>query len=1042
MIYDENQNRWNCITNSGSGTHIYRFIEAQSSDGTGWGTTDSDIDAVMVPRADGNFDITLPTYVEQNGNIFYIIFSTAHSKPFPNLIINNKYTYSIEVVNNLGPDLPEKEWSLSEWTTIRCTLLNNVLMVDNVSTLFEDSSSREEFVLDGGSDMQGNLLLSMGYINSGDKNAPVWIYTTMMWLFSGLPVSLMMSLGDSGGILFNFSEFTTIPAGFLGADTDDTGLVWSTTTTIFAEDNIPYSIPMHIIIPMNVNDGDHPVGILLADMAALSHIGEVSITDKTITFNSPMGQELYSITVPDYRVRQTQVSDDGNYPLLLTPKNQNASTALETTAYYDSGVYLNPSTNTITATKFDGLATRATDADGINTEWVGTDVQNIHYVNTYFETPSTTDKCANYIIEHGSYKNEPLVVDIFFNGNQMRAPEDDGGPKGHVYLGAEDSVGSYIQADELRGSLDWSFVQGAPSPSNATITLQGGSGIKIGTGTSGNFTLNQSSGKTLTINHANSITAGNFGDSGSQRILSFGGTFKIPYVQYDGNGHITSASTITLTMPANPNTNTTYTIAAGDANGQIKVTPSNATAYNVSVKGLGSAAFTDSSAYAAASHGTHLTLGTTSSTAFRGDYGNTAYTHSQSTHAPTNAQKNSDITKAEIEAKLTGDITSHTHSAYAAASHGNHVPATQTANNAKFLRNDNTWATVTPANIGAAAASHGNHVPTTESANNARFLRNDNTWATITPANIGAAAASHGTHLTLGTTSSTAFRGDYGNTAYTHSQSTHAPTNAQKNSDITKAEIEAKLTGAITSHTHSYLPLSGGTLTGGLTLRNGAYNYHSDTTSYGLNCANSDICQVNSIYTADLADGATEGIHFYNTSTTWDTVTAKSGTFYFIANHTGSSTTLTGSATIQAGAVYGAVWNDYAEYRETKEEIEVGRVVVENGDDTLSLATERLMPGANVVSDTFGFAIGETETSKTPLAVSGRALVYPYEDRNSYKPGDPVCSGPNGTVSKMTRKEVMQYPDRMIGTVSAIPDYETWGTGNVEVNGRIWIKIL
>lgn len=37
----------------------------------------------------------------------------------------------------------------------------------------------------------------------------------------------------------------------------------------------------------------------------------------------------------------------------------------------------------------------------------------------------------------------------------------------------------------------------------------------------------------------------------------------------------------------------------------------------------------------------------------------------------------------------------------AASSHGNHVPATETANNAKFLRNDNTWQTVTPANIGA-----------------------------------------------------------------------------------------------------------------------------------------------------------------------------------------------------------------------------------------------------------------------------------------------------------------------------------------------------
>ena len=42
----------------------------------------------------------------------------------------------------------------------------------------------------------------------------------------------------------------------------------------------------------------------------------------------------------------------------------------------------------------------------------------------------------------------------------------------------------------------------------------------------------------------------------------------------------------------------------------------------------------------------------------------------------------------------------------APTSHGNHVPATETANNAKFLRNDNTWQTVTPANIGAASSTH------------------------------------------------------------------------------------------------------------------------------------------------------------------------------------------------------------------------------------------------------------------------------------------------------------------------------------------------
>ena len=147
------------------------------------------------------------------------------------------------------------------------------------------------------------------------------------------------------------------------------------------------------------------------------------------------------------------------------------------------------------------------------------------------------------------------------------------------------------------------------------------------------------------------------------------------------------------------------------------------------------------------------------------------------------------------------------------------------------------------------------------------------------------------------------------------------------------------------------------------------------------------------------------------------------------------------SGRFDASTVYGAVWNDYAEYREGTEEFEPGRVICENGDDTLSLATERLQPGANVVSDTFGFAIGETEKAKTPIAVSGRVLVYPYEDRNSYKPGDAVCAAPGGTVSKMTREEIREYPERILGTVSAIPTYERWGEGDVPVNGRIWIKV-
>ena len=114
---------------------------------------------------------------------------------------------------------------------------------------------------------------------------------------------------------------------------------------------------------------------------------------------------------------------------------------------------------------------------------------------------------------------------------------------------------------------------------------------------------------------------------------------------------------------------------------------------------------------------------------------------------------------------------------------------------------------------------------------------------------------------------------------------------------------------------------------------------------------------------------------------------------------------------------------------------------LQNGDDTLSLSTGRLQPGAEIVSDTFGFAIGQTEKCKTPIASSGRVLAYPYESRETYKPGQPVCSGPKGTVSQMTDEEARQYPWLIIGTVSSIPDYEYWGEENIKVNGRIWVRI-
>lgn len=81
-----------------------------------------------------------------------------------------------------------------------------------------------------------------------------------------------------------------------------------------------------------------------------------------------------------------------------------------------------------------------------------------------------------------------------------------------------------------------------------------------------------------------------------------------------------------------------------------------------------------------------------------------------------------------------------------------------------------------------------------------------------------------------------------------------------------------------------------GYFSGNITI--GGNQYVSNST-YGINMQNSDIAQINSLYFADLSDSSTEGIHFYRSTTTWDTLNAKNGILYFSGNRATSDTTLT-----------------------------------------------------------------------------------------------------------------------------------------------------
>lgn len=135
------------------------------------------------------------------------------------------------------------------------------------------------------------------------------------------------------------------------------------------------------------------------------------------------------------------------------------------------------------------------------------------------------------------------------------------GAKAIKYRGSTISTG-YLAANRVYefvyDGTDYLFMGDINTDTNTTY--KAGTGITIGSGNA--------------INHSNSVTAGTVKGDDS-KSLGFGGTFKVPSITYDAQGHITSTSTTTMTMPATPTT------VSGNAGSATKL----ATARNFSITG-------------------------------------------------------------------------------------------------------------------------------------------------------------------------------------------------------------------------------------------------------------------------------------------------------------------------------------------------------------------------------------------------------------------------------------------------------------------------
>ena len=577
--------------------------------------------------------------------------------------------------------------------------------------------------------------------------------------------------------------------------------------------------------------------------------------------------------------------------------------------------------------------------------------------------------------------------------------------------------------------------------------------------------------------------------------------------------------------------NTTYTIATGDSNGQIKVTPSSGSAYNVSVKGLGSAAYTASTAYAEASH-THSYAGSSSAggsatsavkldTATAGSATQPSYfangkpaacTYSLNATVPSGAvftdkmveQKSSSAVNyrpllmhglnadAGVDPGATTGKVYYNSKISACASTGDLFATTFTGDLVGTADYADALSSAVTIN-GTTFQNAGDSITTAKwgTARSINIVSSDGTGGSAAVSIDGSSTS--GYSLKLPATIKASLTGNVtGNCSGSSGSCTGNSATATK----------ATQDGSGNTITSTYLKLSGGTMTGNIktnATQKGYYLMDSTGYSYAALWNNASNLWIGataaasqhhtggtyissgyngttgnpSIYVSipnDTNDGATSHavVHAGNytdyqvdnkvqqsrsTASNWRPLLSHytngsqgvdPGTKTNIVYYNENIAVQYSTGTLSATKVKGAVWNDYAEYRTYKDsdEIPYGRIVVENGDDTLSLSIERLQKGGNVCSDTFGFYIGETEKAQMPIAVSGRALVYTNEDRNSYEPGDAVCTGPNGTISKMTREEIKEYPDCIIGYVSAIPEYETWGETDIPVDGRIWIKVV
>lgn len=192
---------------------------------------------------------------------------------------------------------------------------------------------------------------------------------------------------------------------------------------------------------------------------------------------------------------------------------------------------------------------------------------------------SQTAKTGDLII----YKGDDLA-----DGNRPENTDFDVIPSG-------DEIDSQFELSGTNNAIVLTNTTNKNNPAAGSVSVSGADGISA-----------EVAGNALSIKHTNTVTdgAGSVGESGNVSPAA-GNSFTIPSISYDAQGHITSASNVTVTLPADKDTTYSLGTAVGDAryDAYINLTPVAGSGANVT-----SAKFKAGANIAITGSGTEITV--------------------------------------------------------------------------------------------------------------------------------------------------------------------------------------------------------------------------------------------------------------------------------------------------------------------------------------------------------------------------------------------------------------------------------------------------